>query len=513
MKTEKRMEKKDKKIIQNVLPGSYGIMPRALDIEEAVLGAILTESQTARKYIAHIQPDFFYEPKNKLIFIACMELYRKNDVLDILTVTQQLREDGTLEDAGGPYNIAQMSGKMVSSAHIEAHICILSQFYMRRRIMEIGMTCTSQAADETLDIDTTLVEMQQALSDLAQQLPAVSEVREMPEVMDRVMEELEERVANGGRQLAGVSTGFPSLDEVLLGWGKGTLNTFGARPGEGKTAILIHTLLHAARQGVPVLPISLESRSESLVERLLTGETGIDPYDWRKGKLDAAQLEKVKQARQTIDNVTLRFFDHGDITVEEVCVMAKSLHAEGKCEMLGIDYMQLFNESKSNGSREQEVAKNSRMLKLLSLRLDIPVLVLSQLNRDVMTNDKQIPHLENIRESGSIEQDSDTVTLIYHPSEAHLAVTPETNYPVTPDMMMLMVEKNRNGARGTIYLSHNPSMTRFGEYAPDSEWLKRLPVQKGGGSNADDWRENDPNYQAFLRTQQEIEKKKGELPF
>lgn len=507
------MNKKETKIVQNVLPGSYGVMPRALDIEEAVLGAILVESETARKYIAHIQPDYFYDAKNKLIFIACQQLYKKGTGVDILTVTQQLNENGTLEDAGGAYNVTQMSGKVASSAHIESHILILSQYYLRRRTLEITMTYAAKAADDTLDIDDTVVEMQQELSDLARQLPAVREVRETPEVLERVITELEERVAKGGGQLTGIDTGLESLNAILLGWHPG-LYTAGASTGEGKTAWLIYTLLCAAERGVHVLLISLESRAESLMERLLIGKTGIDPYDWRKGNLTPEQMETVRLARLEMEkNVTIRFFDRGSISVEEVCIMARSLHAEGKCDLLGVDYIQLFNESKSSGSREQEVARNSRMLKLLSMHINIPVIVLSQLNRDVMNNDKRIPHLENIRESSSIAQDSDAVILIYHPAKAKLATTPDTNYPVTPDMMMLLVEKNRNGAQGVVYLSHNPSMTRFGEYAPDAEWLKKLPAGKDAKANPENWRDNDPNYQAFLRVQREEEEKKGRLPF
>lgn len=510
------MNKKETKVTMNVLPGSYGVMPRDLNVEEAVLGAILIESETARKYMAHVEPDYFYDPRNKLIFNACMELYKKNKAVDILTVADQLREDGTLEDAGGPYNVTQMSGKVVSSAHIQTHILILSELYLRRRLAEVTMKCTAAAMDETADIDTTLVEMQQTLSTLAQKLPAVKAVREMSEVLDSVMNELDERMANGGCQLTGIDTGFPPLNELLLGWNKSSLNAIAARPGEGKTALLIYSMLHAARQGVPTVVISLESRAENLTERILIGETGIDPYDWRKGKLDAGQREKVEQARLELKDLPLRIFDSGYITIEEACVLIKSLHAEGKCELVGIDYMQLFNESKNSGNREQEVAKNSRMLKLLAMNLDIPVVLLCQLNREVMNNDKQIPRLENIRESGSIEQDGDTVTLLFHPAKAKMATTPESNYPVTPDMQMLIVAKNRNGTPGTVYLSHNPSMTRFCEYAPDADWLKHLPPAASsvsGGNKAGEWRLHDASFQAYLKEKQEKIENDGKLPF
>lgn len=507
------MNKKETKIVQNVLTGHRGLMPHVPEIEAAVLGAILVESNVAKKYIAHVQPGYFYEPKNMLIFEACQKLLKKGTGIDILTVAEQMRADGTLETAGGPFYITQLSGGVASSAHIEYHVRILSQSYLRRTLLEIANIIEEHAGDETIDIDETVVDAQQKMNDLARQLPAVREVRETPEVLEQVITELEKRVAEGGCKLTGIDTGVESLNGILLGWHPG-LYTIGAGTGEGKTAWLIYTLLCAAERGVHVLLISLESRAESLMERLLIGKTGIDPYDWRRGNLTPEQMETVRRARREIEeNVTIRFFDRGSISVEEVCVMARSLHAEGKCDLMGVDYIQLFNESsKSSGSREQEVARNSRMLKLLSMHINIPVIVLSQLNRDVMNNDKRIPRLENIRESSSIAQDSDAVILIYHPAKAKLATTPDTNYPVTPDMMMLLVEKNRNGAQGVVYVSHNPSMTRFGEYAPDAEWLKKLPAGKDAKAS-DDWRDNDPNYQAFLRTQREKEEKKGMLPF
>jgi len=508
------MSKKEMQIIQNVLPGTYGVMPRALDVENAVLGSLLAESATAQKYVPRIESGYFYEPKNQLIFKACQDLVKTGKVIDILTVAQQMNENGTLETAGGPFHITQLSGMVASSAHIEYHILILAQFYLRRRLIEIAMKTSETAGDATVDIDDTLAETLQQISELVKGLPGMNELREMPEVLDKVMAELEERMKNGGKVLTGVDTGFPSLNDLLLGWNKGTVNVIGARPGMGKTAVLVYTLLKAAQQGVPVCLISLESKAENLVERCLLGQTDIDPNDWKRGRLTPEQWEEAQEARRKLENVTIKIFDHGDITVERVCMIAKSLHAERKCEILGIDYMQLFAETGNSAVREQEVAKNSRQLKLLSLKLDIPVIVLTQLNREVITNSKEIPRLENIRESGSVEQDADSVSLLFHPAEVGLVSTPDENkYPVTPDMMMMMVLKNRNGAPGTVYLSHNPSMTKFAEYSPSSDWVKRLPASTIVENNTKEWKENNPNFQAFLRIDREKKENEGKLPF
>lgn len=504
---------KETKIVQNVLTGYRGLMPHAPEIEAAVLGALLTESDTARKHIARIGPDYFYDPRYTLIFNACRELQKEGSGIDILTVTEQMRADGTLEAAGGPFRIAQLSGGMAGSAHMEYHIRILSQFRMRRSMLEITMAAQGKAGDETLDIDDTLTELQQQISQLAKGLPAIAEMRGMPEVIDSMLEELEVRMKNGGQALTGADTAFEGLNELLLGWNAGTLNVIGARTGEGKTAVLVYSLLHAARAGVPVCLISLESRAEKLAERWVLGLTHIPPDDWKRGRLTAEQLTQVKEACAVLKEVNLTVFDSGRLTMEQICVIVTSLHAEGKCGLLGLDYIQLCDEVKSSGPREQEVARNSRLLKLLSLKLNIPVIALTQLNREVMTNDKKMPHLENIRESGSIEQDADTVTFLFHPSKAQLAVAPESNYPVSPDMLMMIVAKNRNGKTGTAYVTHNESMTRFAEYAPPAAWVKRLAATKGAAPAASEWMEHDAHFQAYLKAQEEEKQNDGELPF
>ena len=495
--------------------GSTGVMPHAApELEVAVLGAILIEGQAARRYIPLIHPDYFYEPAHKLIFNACLALQKKDLQIDILTVAQQLREEGMLDTVGGAYRIAEISGRVASSAHLEQHIDILSQFYMRRRLREILLSGDNRAADETIDIEETLVEVLRQVNDLSNHLPAINELREMPEVMERVMERLEQRMNRAEGELPGIDTGFAPLNEMLQGWPGGTLNVIGGRPNEGKTAILMYTLLTAVRQGVPVCLISMESSADKLVERWILSLTDIKPDNWNRGRLTDAELTLVREMRKTMEQMDIRFFDRGNITMEEVAVVVKALHAEGKCRLLGVDYLQLFATTRTTGTREQDVAANNQLLKLLSMQLDIPVIALSQLNREVMSNFDKMPHLENIRESGSIEQDADTVSFIFHPHKAGMRVVPDSQYPVTPDMMLLIVAKNRNGACGTIYLSHNPSMTKFAEYAPSAEWLQRASHSASERPAAEnDWRTHDRAFQAFLRAEEEKTKNNGKLPF
>ena len=505
---------KEMKIVQNVIAGGKNPMPQAEDgIEEAVIGAILIETSTARRVIPAIKEDYFYKAPNKLIFMSCRDLFMKDTPIDILTVVEEMRAQGTLEAVGGPFYVTQLSSRVASSAHIDEHIAILASYYTRRKLREILMEADRNAEDMTIDVYDTLVSANKALSQLANDLPEVNQLREMPEVMEKMMLMLAQRMDNSDHQLTGIDTGLIPLNELLLGWQKGTVNVIAARTGEGKTAFLMHTLLAAARQGMHVCLISMESNAERLAERWILGATNISPDAWSKGELNTEQLAEVEAARKDLEKLEIRTFDRGHITMEAVCMMVKALFTKGKCHMLGIDYIQLFRDPR-NQNREQDVASNSRLLKQLSLQLDIPIIVLSQLNREVKANPDQVPALENIRESGSIEQDADTVSLIYHPAAAGLAIAPGSKFPVSPDMMMLIVAKNRNGAPGTVYLSHNPSMTKFTEFVPSTDWIFKQPTTtvKDKGK----WEDSDPEFQAFLQAKKKEKDKKeseGNLPF
>ncbi len=500
-------------------PREYtGAMPHAEDgIEEAVLGSLLIEQATAQRYLPTLQEGYFYNPKNRLIFHACRSLYNKNNEgIDILTVVEQLRAEGTLEEAGNPYYVTELSGRIASSAHIEYHIAILAEYHMRRRMLEINMKFNDLVADQTQDILEQLGAELKELEEITRQMPGINEMREMPPVVNQVLEQLDARIASEEKELTGVATGFPPLDEYFLGWQKSTLNIIAGRTSEGKTAVLVHSLVTAAEKGLKICLVSMESDAEKLVERMILAKTGIDPDRFHKGNITPKERETIEDAGQMLGQLEIRTYDKGSIGMEKVCMMVKALHADHKCDLLGIDYLQLFRDPHHRGNREEEVAGNSRMLKQLSLQLSIPVIALCQFNREVVQNDKQLPQKENIRESGAVEQDADTITMIYHPQVAGLASDPVNKYPVTPDMMMLIVSKNRNGATGAGYVSHNPSFTQFAEYTPPAGYLIKLAEaeSKKKKKKKGAWQESE-SFKKFNMLSEEDgnEEEDGELPF
>lgn len=493
------MNETKKKNVPPVVPFSE-LMPRAEELEEAVLGAILAEAEAAAKFIPQLHPDCFYSAPNQLVFEACRNLSRDGLPVDILTVTERMRADDTLEAAGGPFYIARMSGQVASSAHTEYHVAVLNEYRLRRNLRMLCMKTDREAADMTSDPDDVLAALTKGLADLGQGLSVMNELTPIAATVDEVLARLDERIAGGDTGLTGTDTGIAPLNEMFMGWQPGTLNIIAGCTGEGKTAVLMYTLLRAAEEGRKVCLVSLESNADKLTERLMLIKTGIDPARWRRGSITPEEREEIGRAAEVVSRFSFCYYDRSDISMDHTCMMVKGLYAQGRCDLMGLDYLQLMREPRRGSStRAEEVAGYSRALKKLALQLDIPVIALCQFNRDVAQNTGRVPQMENIRESGAIEQDADTVTMIYHPHKAHLKVEPESGYPVTEDMMVLIVGKNRNGATGQGYMSHNRAFTQFAEYEPSAEHLLQLAGKDAAPRKEKGWRENDPRYQEFAK--------------
>lgn len=512
MKTGKRPQA-ESRIVQHVLSPCNEPMPADKEVEDAVLGGILLEQETAARVIPALPAEYFYFPENRAIYQACLALAHESSPIDILTVAEQLRKEGLLESAGGPYHVAELVGRMASSSHIDFHIEILHGHYVRRSIRQICLTTDKEACDPALDYADLLAALGKRCDELIRRLPVMEGLVPVEAALGTVLERLDERIARGASVLTGTDTGIDPLNDFFGGWQDGTLNIIAGGTGEGKTAVLMHTLLKAAEQGRHVCLVSLESNADKLAERMLLIKTGIDPDRWNRGGITPQERSRAAEAAEAMGRLHFLFYDHSDINMENTCMMVKALYAKHECSLVGVDYLQLMREPrKGSVTRAEEVAGYSRALKKLALQLDIPVVALCQLNREVGQNTGKVPQLENIRESGAVEQDADTVTLIYHPAKARLKVEPVSGYPVTDDLMVLIAAKNRNGRTGQGYLSHNPAFTRFAEYEPSAEHLMETARRQEKGSPQTDWREHDRKYREFL----EREAKKGQegkLPF
>lgn len=448
----------------------FGVTPKAeLETEYAVLGAMIIEGDVAVKVIPDMNVDYFYDEKNRCVFLAVQELVKNDQKVDMLTVVEQLRRMDLYEKAGCNYHVAMICGVVASAANIQSHINVLNDFYLRRQCITATMKALNEYFEPSSNFTETTYRLVKFLTENLNSMPLMREFISIEKAATESVERLMKRQQTDGKCLIGVSSGFNNLDALISGWQPGTLNILAGRVSEGKTALMLYFLSEAAKT-VPTAVVSLEGDAIHLADRMLIGHSDVNSRKWRSGELNSTEIERVNKALDEVKNLYVMFHNTGNITIEEVCHAARSLHAQGKCELLMVDYLQLFRQYGRKGmSREEEVAIYSRSLKMLAIELNIPIIALCQFNRDVSQNPAQIPRKENIRESGAIEQDADTITLIYHPAKAGLDTDPIYHRPVTDDMMMLIVDKNRDGETGVCYLSHNPSFTRFHPYSSENQ--------------------------------------------
>ena len=446
--------------------------PSVPEIEEAVLGACLIERNALPEAMKIIRPEMFHMDIHVEIYRAAMALYGRGEAVDILTVTEELKRMDALERVGGPYYIAQLSGKLASSVHLEQHCHILRMYYLRRELIRLLAGMQAQALDPTVDLYDTIIDTQRELTRLMEDTPLQNNLHTMAEVMDVTLGEGVERMRKSVNGVTGIPTGLRDLDELTGGWQRGNVIYTAARPGDGKTALDLFFAKQAAMADVPVVYFTLERSAREVGDRWMLSECDIDPNAWKGGRLTDAELETARITTERMKQLPIHVDDTPYISIDEICLTAKSLHAKGLCRLVLVDYLQLCRVMTGGRNREQEVAECSRKLKALARRLDCPVIVSSQLNRQAESRPGQIPQINDLRESGAIEQDADIVMLLYRPKRAGIQTDKESGY-ATEGLGIGIIAKHRNGETGKVYYGHNRSMTKIGDYVPTAEWLMK----------------------------------------
>lgn len=445
----------------------------ALEIEEAVLGACLLERGAQAVALKRLRPEMFYVSAHQSVFCAIAALYARGEGVDMLTVTEEMRRTGTLDAAGGPFRVATLAGKVASAAHIEYHCLIVHQYYLRRRLVRMLSEQLTAAGDMTNDVYDVIMAVQRETAALLDDSLVEDHLHDMPEVMDHTVREVERRQAMSVGGLTGVPTGLAGLDALTGGWQPGNLIFTAARPGDGKTAIDLFFARKAAMAGVPVAFFTLEMTAAEVGERFVLAESLADPLRMKQGRLTGEELDDVRRTAERMSALPIHVDDTPYINIDQLCVIAKGLQAKGRLGLLFVDYLQLLETVSKGRTREQEVAECSRRLKGLARSLGCPVIVSSQLNRQVEGQRYGIPELRNLRESGAIEQDADMVVMLYRPERCGFPTEKESGYP-TEGLGVAIVAKHRNGSTGKVYYGYNPSMTRIGEYEPPAGWIKKL---------------------------------------
>lgn len=450
------------------------MQPHAPELEEAVIGACLIEQEALPLIADKLRPEMFYDDHHQLIFAALMAMYHAGKKIDILTVKEELARRGNLDAIGGPYTIVQLSSKVASSVHIEYHAQIIHQKYLAREMVVGFNKLLTSAMDETIDIDDTLIDAHNLLDRLEGESGHNAHIRDMETLMADTMEEAERRIAKSVNGVTGIPTGLTELDKKTGGLQDNDLIVIAARPSVGKTAFALHLARHAALAGNAVAVYSLEMQGERLGDRWLMAACNINPYRWRNGIPNPQEVAEARTTASGLAQLPIYVDDSSSVSMDHIRSSARLLKSRKQCDMIIIDYLQLCDMSTKqvNRNREQEVAQATRKAKLLAKELHIPVVLLSQLNRESENRPGGRPELAHLRESGAIEQDADIVILLYRPAMLHIPTDRESGYP-TEGLGVAIVAKQRNGETGNVYFGHNQSITKFYDYVPPMEYLNK----------------------------------------
>lgn len=466
-KTEGKTNSRSKKTITTEESGR--LQPQARELEEAVLGALMLEKDAYALVSEILTPSSFYDKIHELIFTAIQNLAYQQKPIDMLTVIEQLRKEGNLEQAGGASYIAQLSQKVVSSAHLEYHARIIAQKYLARQLISFSSQVASKAFDETNDVDDLMQEAEGQLFEISQQNLKKDVVQISPIISEafNLMREASKRTDG----LSGLQTGFHDLDKITSGWQNSDLIIIAARPAMGKTAFVLSMAKNmAVNYNIPIAVFSLEMSNVQLVNRLIVNVAEITGEKIRNGQLAPHEWHQLDSKVSVLYDAPIFVDDTPSLSVFELRTKARRLVKEHKVKCIIIDYLQLMNASgMSFGSREQEVSMISRSLKGLAKELNIPIIALSQLNRGVENRigtgkegsgaDAKRPQLSDLRESGAIEQDADMVCFIHRP-EYYKIYSDEKGNDLT-GKAEIIIAKHRNGSTGDVLLEFKKEFARF----------------------------------------------------
>ena len=436
---------------QNVL--DYGkLPPQVKELEEAVLGAVMIEQNAINDISDILKDESFYVDAHQRIWKAIRLLYQNQAPIDLLTVTEQLKKNGDLESAGGPFYVAQLTNKIGSAANVEYHARLIAEKYIQRQLISTSTEVIKDAYEDTTDVFELLDRAEKNLFSIAENnLKRNSE--DIASILAEELKELDIRMNNTEDHLNGVPSGFFDLDKMTGGWQKSDLIILAARPAMGKTAFTLALARNAAiEHKKPVAIFSLEMSSVQLVQRLISMETQISSDKIRKGTLEQYEYNILTSKIDNLKNAQLFIDDTPAINVFELRSKCRRLKQQHDIQMIVIDYLQLMSgtvDGKGGGNREQEISQISRSLKGLAKELSIPVIALSQLSRAVETRggDKK-PILSDLRESGAIEQDADIVLFLYRGEYYGLEQDTEGN--PTKDIAEVIIAKHRNGPVGSV---------------------------------------------------------------
>ena len=454
------------------------LQPQELEFEKSVLGALLLEKDAYSLISDILTPESFYDPRNQKVYSAISKLHVAQHPVDILTVVEQLRTDGTFDEVGGVAYLSSLTQNIVSSSHIEYHARVIAQKSTARELISYSANVQDKAFDPTQDIDELMQEAEGSLFKLSQK-----KLKKDYQQIDSVITEAYEMLHKAAERtdgMSGIASGFHALDRMTSGWQNSDLVILAARPAMGKTAFALSMTKNiAVDQNIPVALFSLEMSNVQLINRVIVNTCEIKGEKIKSGQLEDYEWAQLDNKIKDLIGKPMFVDDTPSLSVFELRTKARRLVKEHGVKLIMIDYLQLMNASgMSFGSRQEEVSTISRSLKGLAKELNIPILALSQLNRGVEnrpggenTLDSKRPQLSDLRESGAIEQDADMVIFIHRPEYYHLYK--DENGNDLRGKAVIIIAKHRNGAVGDVLLTFKGQYARFEN--PDEETATPLP--------------------------------------
>lgn len=457
--------------------------PQAIDFEEVVLGALMIEPDAYSLVGDILIEASFYKETHQKIYGAIVSLFSKSQPIDLLTVCEELRKKGDLDEIGGPVFITNLTTNVASAAHIEYHARIIQQKYLQRELIRAASEIQRDAYNDELDVKELLDKAESSIFKISEN-NLNNESSSINPVIKQALIRLEE-ASKRTDAMSGHPSGFSGLDKITSGWQPSDLVIIAARPAMGKTAFVLSMARNMAVDfNIPVAIFSLEMANLQLVNRLIVTETEIPAEKIKTGRLEEYEWEQLHHKIKNLEDAPIFLDDTAGLSVFELRSKCRRLKDKYGLQMIIIDYLQLMTAQGMNpGSREQEVSMISRNLKGLAKELNVPVIALSQLNRGVESRtgyEGKRPQLSDLRESGAIEQDADMVIMIHRPEYYGMTEDPEGNSLI--GMAELIIAKHRNGSTGNVSLRFKKELARFMDpEASMQSYMSSFASEKGTG--------------------------------
>lgn len=429
------------------------ITPYNAVAEQSVLGSVLMDRDSIADVIRCVRADDFYDPRNREMFEAIMDLFNMDKPIDVITVAEQLRHRGTFDKIGGELYIADIANSVTTSANVKFHSKIVSDYALRRRLISVSNRISDLAYEGEEEIEKIIDISEQDIFDVSQNrnMTGFASIKDLLSVS---FAHISDR-ANSDSKITGIPTGFHKLDDMISGLNKSNLILIAARPAMGKTSFALNIAQYAAmKAGAKVAIFSLEMSSEEIVNRIWFSDALVEAKKIRSGEMQQNDWSRLITSLSLLSQADIYIDDTAAVSAMDMRAKCRRLIAEKGLDLIIVDHIQLMQASRRTDSRQHEITEISRSLKMLAKDLDIPVIALSQLSRSSDKREDKRPVLSDLRESGAIEQDADLVLMLYR----DFYYNEESG---NPNEAEVIIAKNRSGSTGTVKLGWQGEFTKF----------------------------------------------------